>query len=94
MNLIQTIVLLTSLLFAKEANARWVPKQIVSSYVESQLNLEYDSCLTAWNDVSKWCIVIYGDWYGNSGGNTMMYYAYHLLFDKIPRWINLCYKPN
>jgi hypothetical protein len=50
--------------------------------------------LTAWNDVSKWCIVIYGDWYGNSGGNTLMYYAYHLLFDKIPRWISLCYKPN
>jgi len=90
MNILQTII--TLLITSQLVHARELPSKVVSTYVESQLNMEYDSCLTAWNDVSRWCIVIYGDWYGNNGGNTLMYYVHRLLFDKIPRWISLCHR--
>jgi len=88
MNLLQTIITL----FIGVVCAREFQRQAVSDYVELQLNIEYDNCLAAWNDVSRWCIVIYGDWYGNRGGNTLVYYLNRLLFDKIPRWISLCYR--
>jgi hypothetical protein len=62
----------------------------VSEYVESQLNLEYSSCSMAFNDVLRWCIVLFGDWYGNRGGNSLMYYMNYLLTTKIPKWVSLC----
>lgn len=65
-------------------------ERFVSDYVESQLNLEYTSCSMAFNDVLRWSIIMYGDWYGNRGGNSLMYYANYLLTTKIPQWVSLC----
>ena len=65
-------------------------EKFVSDYVETALNIEYTSCSQAFNDVLRWSIILYGDWYGNRGGNSLMYYMNYLIVTKIPKWVSLC----
>lgn len=61
-----------------------------SEKVLANLETDYGTCLEAWNDVFKWVVILYGDWYGNQGANSSVYYWNTLLYSKIPAWINIC----
>ena len=37
----------------------------ISERVSLYLATDYFTCLEAWNDVFKWVVILYGDWYGN-----------------------------
>ena len=50
----------------------------------------YSSCQIAWADMIYWMALIYGDWYGNKGSNTVAYAYWSFLFSKAPAWINAC----
>ena len=65
-------------------------RQIVLPHVEEALNLQYETCSEAFNDMLRWMVVLYGDWYGNKGGNTIMYYLNVVLTTKVPQWVSLC----
>ena len=66
-------------------------ERFVTDYVTEQLTKEFTTCAEAFNDVVRWCILLYGDWYGNRGGNTLVYYFNYLLMTKVPNWVALCY---
>lgn len=65
-------------------------KEVVLPHVEEALNREYETCAEAFNDLLRWMVVLYGDWYGNKGGNTLMYYLNVVLTSKVPQWVSLC----
>ena len=46
----------------------------VNDFIEAQLATDYTSCAQALGDIVTWCLVLYGDWFGNKGGNTIGYY--------------------
>ena len=50
----------------------------------------YGSCSDAFSDIFTWVVVLYGDWYGNKGGNTIGYYLWNLIVNKIPAWVAIC----
>ena len=62
----------------------------VTNFIERQLSVEYNTCSEALNDVFFWCVVLYGDWYGNKASNTIGNYLYTLLVEKVPRWVMVC----
>ena len=41
-------------------------------------------------DIVTWCLVLYGDWYGNKASNTLGYYVYTLITSKVPQWVVIC----
>jgi hypothetical protein len=51
---------------------------------------EYETCSDAWNDMIYWMALLYGDWYGNKGSNTVSYAYWSFLFSKAPAWIKIC----
>ena len=62
----------------------------VNEFIERQLQTDYRSCSDALGDIVTWFLVLYGDWYGNKSSNTLGYYIYHLINDKIPEWVYIC----
>ena len=62
----------------------------VSEHVDEAVLMEYSSCQNAYRDVIRWAIVLYGDWVGNKGGNSLLYYLNHLLSSKVPRMVQIC----
>ena len=54
----------------------------------------YASCQLAWSDMIYWMALLYGDWYGNKGSNTVAYAFWSFLFSKAPAWINACLVAN
>ena len=66
----------------------------VNEFVERQLSSEYQTCKEALGDIVSWCLVLYGDWFGNKASNTLGYYIYALLVEKLPRWVLICSKDN
>ena len=66
----------------------------VNEFIERQLSSEYMTCKEALGDVVSWCLVLYGDWFGNKAGNTLGYYLYALFVEKLPRWVLICSTPS
>ena len=62
----------------------------VNDWIKRQLSPYYRSCGEALGDVISWCLVLYGDWYGNKASNTLGNYLYTLLAEKVPRWVMIC----
>ena len=62
----------------------------VNAFIERQLSAEYSTCSEALGDIMNWCLVLYGDWYGNKASNTLGYYLYALFAEKIPNWVLIC----
>ena len=47
-----------------------------STLLQSRLKVKYSTCLDAWTDMLYWTALLYGDWYGNKGAHTLMYYFF------------------
>ena len=67
---------------------------VVIDQVIRLLSDDYINCSDAFGDIFTWCVVLYGDWFGNKGGNTIGYYIYALIMLKIPNWVILCLNPD
>ena len=63
---------------------------VVSDFVQGQLSTNYGDCSDAFSDIFTWFVVLYGDWYGNKSGNTIGYYFWNLIVNKIPAWAVMC----
>ena len=63
---------------------------VVSEFIQEHLSYDYINCHDAFSDVITWCVVLYGDWFGNQSGNTLGYYLYALIVYKIPAWVLIC----
>lgn len=53
----------------------------------------YSSCNEAWNDMVYWVALLYGDWYGNHGANTVAYSYWQYGWQRAPMWLDICF-PN
>ena len=62
----------------------------VTPFIERQLSIEYETCAEALGDIVTWCLVLYGDWYGNKASNTLGYYLFTLITSKVPQWVVIC----
>ena len=62
----------------------------VNPFIQRQLSVEYKTCAEALGDIVTWCLILYGDWYGNKAGNVLGFYLYTLGMDKVPRWVAIC----
>ena len=83
----------SALPFSADEKRHGHPDQVVSERVEKSLTkqVKYESCKQAFYDVLLWFTVLYGDWFGNEGGNTLGYYMYALMLEKVPKWVSMCY---
>ena len=59
--------------------------------IRNRLTIEYSSCKEAWIDMFWWMALLYGDWYANHGGNSLIYFLYSWIWVKGPKWISLCF---
>ena len=51
-----------------------------SSLIQARLGISYATCLEAWTDMLYWAALLYGDWYGNNGGNTIGYFYWQYIW--------------
>ena len=58
--------------------------------LKDHLNVKYTSCKDAWEDIFYWTALLYGDWYGNNGAHTLMYFFFQYLWVRSTEWITLC----
>ena len=65
-----------------------------TTLVTDRLAISYGTCLDAWYDMLYWTALLYGDWYGNHGGNTLMYFFWQYAQVRAPQWATLCIKNN
>ena len=54
---------------------------------------KYATCGEVWNDMLYWMVLMYGDWYGNHGANTVMYSFWQYVWQRAPQWFQLCFVP-
>jgi hypothetical protein len=52
----------------------------------------YKTCTDAWNDMLFHMVVMYGDFYGNRGANTVMYNFWKFGWSRLPAWLDVCFK--
>ena len=47
-----------------------------STMMKDRLQVAYTGCSDGWLDLLYWATMLYGDWYGNQGSNTVAYFYY------------------
>jgi hypothetical protein len=69
----------------------FVPIELPSSIFGRDDKTTYSTCKEAWSDMIFWMFLLYGDWYGNHGSNTVMYDFWKYGWSKGPEWFKLCF---
>ena len=66
------------------------PNQAIELEIVRTLNSQSSNCFEAYFDMLHWASIVLGDFYGNRGIHTSVYYLWALLFLKLPQWVQLC----